>query len=137
MTNPITVSVTINASLPKVWDYFTNAMHIIQWYFASNDWHTPQATNNLTVGEKFNFRMEAKDGSFGFDFWGVYTNIVLHKKIEATMGDGRLMSIEFEGNDNTCTITEIFEAENENSRELQQQGWQAILNNFKLYAEKN
>ncbi|MBK5279002.1 MAG: SRPBCC domain-containing protein, partial [Bacteroidia bacterium] len=108
---------------------------IKHWNFASDDWCAPNATNNLVVGGEFSFRMEAKDGSFGFDFGGVYDVVDIHKRIEYTMGDGRKAKIEFTAQPGLCKIVESFEAESENSEELQRGGWQAILNNFKKHVE--
>jgi uncharacterized protein YndB with AHSA1/START domain len=134
-TNMITISVTITASIEKVWNYWTLPEHITNWTFASDDWHSPKATNDLQVKGKFYTRMEAKDGSFGFDFEGVYTHIEMYKFIEYVMADGRMVKISFTTEGANTLVTESFDPENENSRELQQQGWQAILNNFKKYVE--
>lgn len=133
----ITVSVIVNAPLQKVWQFWTLPEHIKQWNFASDDWHTPKAENDLQVGGKFLSRMEAKDGSFGFDFLGVYDEIKENKLITYTMVDGRKAKIIFINEGNATKVIETFEAENENSIELQQGGWQAILNNFKKYSEGN
>ena len=133
----ITVSVIVNAPLQKVWQFWTLSEHIKQWNFASYDWHTPKAENDLQIGGKFLSRMEAKDGSFGFDFWGVYDEIKENELITYTMGDGRKAKIIFINEGNATKVIETFEAENENSIELQQGGWQAILNNFKKYSEGN
>jgi uncharacterized protein YndB with AHSA1/START domain len=133
----ITVSVIVNAPLQKVWQFWTLPEHIKQWNFASDDWHTPKAENDLRVGGKFLSRMEAKDGSFGFDFLGVYDEIKENKLITYTMVDGRKAKIIFINEGNATKVIETFEAENENSIELQQGGWQAILNNFKKYSEGN
>ncbi|MBK6643359.1 MAG: SRPBCC family protein [Bacteroidetes bacterium] len=132
----ITVSAIINAPVKKVWDYWTNPNHITGWNFASDDWHAPSAQNDLKVGGKFNSRMEAKDGSFGFDFEGVYDQVIPEKFIEYTLGDSRKVKIKFTSDGNTTTIEESFEAESENPVEMQQTGWQMILNNFKRYTEK-
>lgn len=132
----ITVEATINSSIEKVWNKWTNPDDIIKWNHASDDWHTLKAENNLKVGEKFNYRMEAKDGSMGFDFWGTYSQIKPLELIESTLGDGRKMKISFKKDNGKTIVTEIFEAESVNSIELQQQGWQAILNNFKKYVEQ-
>lgn len=131
----ITVEATVNAPIEKVWKIWTTPEHIMKWNNASPDWHTPSAENDLRVGGKFLSRMEAKDGSFGFDFWGIYDEIKTNELIANTLGDGRKMKVTFTPQGNTTTVTETFEAEGENSVELQQQGWQAILNNFKTYAE--
>jgi uncharacterized protein YndB with AHSA1/START domain len=133
----ITVSVIVNAPLQKVWQFWTLPEHIKQWNFASDDWHTPKAENDLQVGGKFLSRMEAKDGSFGFDFLGVYDEIKENELITYTMVDGRKAKIIFTNEGNATKVIETFEAENENSIELQQGGWQAILNNFKKYSEGN
>ena len=133
----ITVETIVNAGIEKIWNYFTQAQHIEKWYNASDDWHTPKATNNLIVDGSFNYRMEAKDGSFGFDFGGTYTIVKPNKKLEYILGDGRKVTIDFIKQDNGYRIAEKFEAEEMNSLELQQGGWQAILNNFKKYAEAN
>jgi len=133
----ITVSVIVNAPLQKVWQFWTLPEHIKQWNFASDDWHTPKAENDLRVGGKFLSRMEAKDGSFGFDFLGVYDEIKENELITYTMVDGRKAKIIFINEGNATKVIETFEAENENSIELQQGGWQAILNNFKKYSEGN
>lgn len=131
----ITVEATVNAPLEKVWKLWTTPEHIMKWNNASEDWHTPKAENDLRVGGKFLSRMEAKDGSFGFDFWGIYDEVKTNELIANTLGDGRKMKVVFTPQGNTTIVTETFEAEGENPVELQQQGWQAILNNFKTYAE--
>lgn len=131
----ITIEVTINASVDTVWDGWTKPEHITKWNFASDDWHCPRASNDLRAGGKFNTRMEAKDGSFGFDFEGVYDEIIHHKTIAYTIADGRQVVTTFENQNGKIKVITIFEAETENAIELQQQGWQAILNNFARYAE--
>ena len=131
----ITVQTLINAPIEKVWKCFTSPEHITQWNFAADTWHSPKAENDLRVGGKFNYRMEAKDGSFGFDFWGTYSAIVLNQRINYTMGDDRKAEITFVAKGNQTEVIETFEAETENPVELQQGGWQAILNNFKKHAE--
>ena len=134
---PITVTAIIEAPIEKVWEFWTLPEHIIQWNNASDDWHSPRSTNDLRTGGKFLTRMEAKDGSMGFDFGGIYDVVIPNDKIEYTMGDGRKVVVDFTDNKNQTTIEETFEAESENSPELQQQGWQAILDNFKKYAEQH
>lgn len=109
----------------------------MQWNNASDDWHTPKAENDLRVGGKFVSRMEAKDGSVGFDFWGIYDEVKPNELIEYTMGDGRKVKVAFNGNESETTVVVTFEPEDENSRELQQGGWQAILDNFKKCVESN
>ena len=135
MTNSITVSIQTNVSLDLAWEYFTNPVHIVKWYFASSDWCSPFAENDLRIGGKFKTRMEAKDGSFGFDFSGAYSVVILHKQIDCVLNDNRKMSILFTQQGNQTIIQESFEPETENTLELQQIGWQAILNNFKNYIE--
>ncbi len=131
----ITVAVTVNAPVEKVWDSWTAPEHIIQWNNASDDWHTPRVTNDLRVGGAFLSRMEAKDGSFGFDFGGVYDAIKTNELIAYTIGDGRKVKVSFIRNGNTTAITETFEAETTNSIEMQRGGWQSILESFKKYTE--
>ena len=135
MSTKVTVKTTVNAPVDKVWNLWSQPEHITQWNNASDDWHTPSATNDLQPGGKFNIRMEAKDKSFGFDFHGEYDQVKPHELIEYTMGDGRKVNVEFKTNGIKTDILETFEAEKENSEEMQRDGWQAILNNFKKYAE--
>ena len=132
----ITVEILVNAPIEKVWQFWTNPEHITKWNHASEDWHTLRAENDLRMGGKFLSRMEAKDGSFGFDLVGFYDNILTHEKISYTLLDDRTVTILFLPEDGDVKIIETFEAENENSKELQKFGWQAILNNFKNYVEK-
>jgi len=131
----ITVQTTIQAPVEKVWDCWTNPKHIVQWNAASDDWHTPKAENDLRTGGKFTSRMEAKDGSMGFDFEGVYDEVKTNERIVYTIGDGRQVQIAFDSNGNETTVTERFEAENTHTIEQQQFGWQSILSNFKKYVE--
>jgi len=133
----ITISTTVNTNPEKVWAFWTQPEHITQWSNASDDWHTPFAENDLTVGGKFKSRMEAKDGSMGFDFGGVYDEVVPHQLISYTIADGRKVRITFANTGMETEITEIFEAEGTNPVEMQQAGWQAILNNFKKYVESH
>ena len=133
----ITVENTVNAPVEKVWNLFTAPEHITKWNNASDDWHSPYAENDLRTGGKFLSRMEAKDGSFGFDFGGVYYDVQTHKKIAYTLGDGRKVELTFTNLGNATKVTESFEAETQNSIELQQSGWQSILDNFKRYTEAN
>ena len=133
----ITIENTINAPVKKVWDYWTKPEHITKWNYASDDWHSPWAKNDLRKGGSFAARMEAKDGSMGFDFGGVYDEIKPNEYIEYTLGDGRKVKIRFTDNGNTTKVVESFDAENTNSVELQKGGWQAILDNFKKYTESN
>jgi uncharacterized protein YndB with AHSA1/START domain len=129
------VETTIAAPVEKVWQYWTEPKHITQWNNASDDWHTPKAENDLRVGGKFISRMEAKDGSWGFDFTGTYTQITENQRIEYTMEDGRKVQIIFQPQDSGTRVTELFDAEKTHSLEMQQTGWQAILDNFKKYVE--
>ena len=133
----ITVQNTINAPVEKVWQLWNAPEHITKWCAASDDWHTPRAENDVRTGGKFLSRMEAKDGSFGFDFGGVYDNVKKHELIEYTMGDGRKVSVNFSGEGDSTKVVETFEAESQNSIEMQRGGWQAILDNFKKYVEAN
>lgn len=131
----ITIETFIKAPIEKVWWDFNNPEAIKAWGHASNDWHTTSAENDLKVGGKFSYHMEAKDGSVGFDFWGIYDDVVLNKSIAYTMGDGRKAEITFEIENDQVRVTEKFEPETENPEEMQRIGWQAILDNFKNYVE--
>lgn len=133
----VTIQAQINASPNKVWDFWTNPKHIVNWNFASDDWCCPRAENDLRVGGKYSARMEAKDKSFGFDFECTYTEVVNLKTINYTMGDGRTAHTTFEPSNNGTKVTTIFDAEGTNSVEMQKNGWQAILNNFKKYTESH
>ena len=133
----ITVQRTINASIEKVWEFWTLPEHITKWAFASPDWHSPCAENDLTEGGKFTTTMAAKDGSVSFDFWGEYTLIKQNEAIQYTMGDGRKAEITFKQTSNGVEIIESFDPESENPEEMQRGGWQAILDNFKSYVEQN
>jgi len=131
----IIVDAIINVPIDRVWKFWTLPEHITQWNNASDDWHTPRAENDLRVGGNFLSRMKAKDGSFGFDFTGVYDEVKTNEQIAYTIPDGRKVHIGFTTTSNYTTIVESFEAENINSIELQKDGWQSILDNFKRYAE--
>ncbi len=133
--NPIKVTSTINASIHKVWTSWTKSEHIEKWHFASDEWHCPEAKNNLIVGGEFHYTMAAKDNSMSFDFWGTYQEIIFEKHFKIILGDGRKMTVTFEEIENGVIVTEEFEPENENPIELQQVGWQMILDNFKNYTE--
>lgn len=134
-TTVITVSANIQAPIENIWAAWNEPQHVTQWNSASPDWHTPTAENDLRVGGSFKYRMEAKDGSFGFDFEGVYDEVKPNELINYTMSDGRRVSTSFHTSDNATKVTTNFDAENENPVEMQQAGWQAILDNFKKYAE--
>ncbi len=131
----ITVEATVNAPVEKVWKSWSEPQHIKNWCAASEDWHAPKAENDLRTGGTFSTRMEAKDGSFGFDFGGIYDNVKKNELIEYTMGDGRKVSVHFKSNGSQTEIVETFEAETQNSVDMQKTGWQAILDNFKKYTE--
>ena len=133
----ITVESTINAPVEKVWKFWSAPEHITKWCTPSEDWHAPKAENDLKTGGAFSTRMEAKDGSFGFDFGGVYDEVKTNELMEYTMGDGRKVEIKFAGNGNETKVTETFDPETINPLEMQQAGWQAILDNFKKYTENN
>lgn len=132
----ITIETVVHAPVEKVWEYWSEPEHIMKWNNASEDWFTPSAVNDLNPGGKFNWRMEAKDGSFGFDFTGAYDEVKKHKLITYTMDDGRKVRITFTPQGEDTKVQEIFEAESTNSTELQRAGWQAILDNFKRHAEQ-
>ena len=131
----ITIRAEIHAPVDIVWKKWTTPEDIMQWNNASPDWHTPRAENDLRTGGTFLSRMEARDGSFGFDFGGTYTAVELNKRIAYTMGDGRQVEILFDARENNTTITESFDAETQNPVEMQRAGWQAILDNYKKYTE--
>lgn len=133
----ITISAKVKAPAEKVWELWTSPEHIIKWNAASDDWHTPRAENDLRVGGRFLSRMEAKDGSFGFDFTGIYDEVEPLKRIAYTMEDGRIAIIDFNENEGVIEIITVFDAETQNSIDMQRAGWQAILDNFKRYAESH
>ncbi len=132
----LTVTTEINKPIHEVWNYFNNPDHITKWNFAHESWECPSAKNNLTIGGKLEVRMQAKDGSFGFDFVGIYDEIIENDLIRYHLEDGRKVEILFEQlSANKTKVTENFDPENENPLEMQQQGWQAILDNFRSYCE--
>ena len=133
----ITVTALVKAPVEKVWSYWISPEHIVKWNNASDDWHTPKAENDVRIGGKFVSRMEAKDGSFGFEFWGTYDAVEENKLLEYTLGDERKVKITFTEDGAETMVEETFEAETTNSIEMQKNGWQAIMNNFKNYTEKN
>ncbi len=134
--NPITISTIINAPIHIVWEYWTQEKHITNWNFASTDWHCPSAKNNLTEGGEFHYTMAAKDNTMSFDFWGTYQKIEIEKSLEIILGDERKVSVYFEVISNGTLVTETFDPEEVNPIELQQTGWQMILDNFKNYVER-
>lgn len=136
-TTLITIEAIINAPVEKVWEYWSEPKHITQWCQASEDWHAPHAENDLSVGGRFKTTMAAKDGSFSFDFSGTYTAVEPLKRIEYTLDDNRKVTILFSIEGNGTKVVESFEAENTHPAEMQQAGWQAILDNFKKYVASN
>ena len=133
----ITIYATISAGTQKVWNYYTQPEHITKWNFASPDWHCPSASNDMRIGGKYTARMEAKDGSFGFEFEATYSEITENQKFVYIMPDGREVSVSMNEDNHLTNITVCFDTETENPVDLQREGWQAILNNFKNYAENN
>lgn len=134
-TTKITIEATVSADSKKVWNCWTSPEHITRWNFATEDWQCPRAENDLRVGGKYSARMEAKDGSFGFDFEAIYDEVIVQKKLTYTMSDGRVATTDFEDLGGKTKVTTTFDAETENDAEMQRAGWQAILNNFKKYTE--
>lgn len=132
---PIKVQNTIEAPIEIVWEYWTNPEHVKNWNFASNDWHCPRASSDFNVGGEFHYIMAAKDGSVEFDFCGTFTNIIMHQAIQIFLEDGREVNLQFTKEGDATKLIETFEPEEVNSIELQKQGWQAILDNFKSYVE--
>jgi uncharacterized protein YndB with AHSA1/START domain len=133
----IAVSVTIEAPVESVWESWTKPMHIMHWNNASDDWHTTRAENDLRVGGRFLYRMEAKDGSNGFDFSGEYSIVQKYKDIEYILDDERKVKVSFEQLGTETMIKEIFEVDQQNPIEMQKAGWQSILNNFRNYVESS
>jgi uncharacterized protein YndB with AHSA1/START domain len=133
--NAITVRTSVNAPIEKVWECWNKPEHIKRWAFASDDWEAPAAENDVQVGGKFKTVMAAKDKSASFDFAGTYTAVKEHELIEYDMDDGRHVKVVFEETPEGVRVTETFDPENENPEEVQRNGWQAILENFKKYVE--
>ena len=133
----ISVKTVVNAPVDKVWEYWTEPRHITRWNHASEDWHSPAAKNDLREKGSFSYRMEAKDGTNGFDFEGVYDRVEPHRHISYTMDDGRKTDVSFNENGSSTVVEETFDADESHSAEMQKTGWQAILDNFKSYVEKN
>ncbi len=131
----ITISALVNKPLAHVWKIWTEPAHITKWNAASDDWHCPKASNDLRTGGTFSSTMAAKDGSFSFDFGGVYDDVQLHKRIAFTMGDGRTCEILFTPENGATRVVESFDAETQNPVDMQRTGWQAILDRFKAHAE--
>lgn len=137
MSDKITVTASVNADAKKVWDYYTQPEHITKWNFAHPSWQCPSAANDMRVGGKYSARMEAKDGSFGFDFEATYDEIVAGEKFTYTMPNGRQATVTFGKDGNKTEVVVTFDPEQENPIEMQKGGWQAILDNFKSYTESN
>ena len=136
--DPIKIDITILKPVNKVWDFFTEPEHITKWNFATEEWVCPTAENNLKAGGDFNYRMEAKDASFGFDYTGTYDEIIPLQKIKYHLSDGRKVEVIFENIDaNTTKVIEIFEPDPSQPRDMQRDGWYAILNNFHKHVENN
>lgn len=133
----ITIETSVNAPIAKVWNAYTTPENIIQWNTPSDDWHTTKATTDLREGGAFSSRMEAKDGSFGFDFAGTYTKIVPHELIEYSLTDRREATVEFLSAGNGVKVRVTFDTENDNPVEVQRGGWQAILDNFARHVERH
>lgn len=131
------VTAAINADAKRTWDYYTNPQHITKWNFADPSWQCPSATNDMKVGGKYSARMEAKDGSFGFDFEATYDKIDQGKGFIYTMPNGRQVNVDFNENGNQTYVNVTFDPEEQNPLEMQKAGWQAILDNFKKFVEAN
>ena len=132
----LTVSAEINKSKAQVWELFNKPEHIVKWNFAHESWECPSAKNDLKVGGKLELRMQAKDGSFGFDLVGIYDDVVENESLKYNFEDGRNIEVIFEKlSDHKTKVTQNFEPENQNPLEFQKEGWQAILDNFKKYSE--
>ncbi len=132
----LTVQSTVQVPVEKVWIYWTDPAHIVNWNNASEDWHTPKAVNDLRADGRFVFTMAAKDESFTFDFSGTYDEVIPHQRLAYTLDDDRKVTVVFASSSQDTKITQSFEAEDENPHELQVQGWQAIVDNFKRYTEQ-
>ncbi|EON74846.1 hypothetical protein ADIS_4678 [Lunatimonas lonarensis] len=134
-TEKITILTAVNAKIEKVWQYYNQAQHIIHWNFATDEWCCPKVETDFIEGGKYLARMEAKDGSFGFDFEAVFDEIREPEWVAYTMGDGPRAEIEFREEGEKTVVKISFDPDQSHSREMQRDGWQAILNNFKKYAE--
>ncbi|MEK7394853.1 MAG: SRPBCC family protein [Fibrobacterota bacterium] len=131
----ISVETTVDSSLARVWEAWTNPVDIVKWNFASDDWHCPSSHVDLRVGGVYGSRMEAKDGSFGFDFGATISALEPEALLQYDLGDGRKVDVRFTQTDSGVRVTESFDAEDENSAEMQRTGWQAILDNFRKHVE--
>ncbi|MFB6456735.1 SRPBCC family protein [Chitinophaga sp. Hz27] len=137
MSNKINISTTVNADAKKTWDYYNQPEHITKWNFADPSWHCPSASNDLKTGGKYAARMEAKDGSFGFEFEAIYDEVIDGKAFTYSMADGRQVTVAFHPNGSQTDINIAFDPETENPVEMQKAGWQAILDNFQRYVAAN
>jgi len=135
MTNKFVIKADVYQNIDVIWETYTDAKHVTQWSFASDDWHVTEGHAKFVEGGAFNYRMEAKDESFGFNFMGTYDEIVKHQTIKYHLTDKRNIDVEFKKHKGYVTIQLTVDAENEFSLEQQKVGWQAILDNFKSYAE--
>lgn len=135
MAETITISAIVAVPRARVWELWTEPVHIVHWCFASDDWHAPRAENDLLVGGRFVTRMEARDGSRGFDFAGTYTEVIAGERLALVLGDGRVMTVTFADRPGGTEVTETLEVETENPVKMQRDGSQAILENFRKYAE--
>ena len=133
MENTILIGTHLHADIDTVWNAYISPEAIKVWNAASPDWHCPEVINDFKVGGEFHYTMAARDGSMSFDFWGTYDEIIPHQLIAYTMGDGRKAEVEFQSDDHCTNVIVEFEPEAENSKELQQNGWQSILNHFAEY----
>jgi uncharacterized protein YndB with AHSA1/START domain len=129
------IDAIVKSDRQKSWKCYTDPNHIVNWNFATEDWCCPNAENDLRVGGKYRARMEAKDGSFGFDFTAIYKKLEIGKSFSYEMEDGRSVEVNFNNVDGATEIVVEFDPENQNPLEMQRDGWQAILNNFKSYVE--
>jgi uncharacterized protein YndB with AHSA1/START domain len=133
----ITIHAVVGVHREKAWGYYTQPVHITKWNFATDDWQCPEASNDMRIGGNYTARMEAKDGSFGFEFGGIYKTIVPNESYHLEMSDGRGVKVSFVEKEGGTLVSVTFDAENENDPEMQRAGWQAILDNFKKYAESH
>ncbi|WP_327983977.1 SRPBCC domain-containing protein [Bergeyella porcorum] len=133
--NKITIKTQVKGDVQQVWNAYTNPQHIINWNFATPEWHCPATANDLRIGGEYFTRMEAKDGSFGFDFKAIYKELTPEQSFVYVLEDGREVSVSFIPQVDTTEIVIVFDPENQNPIEIQQAGWKAILDNFKRYAE--
>ncbi len=136
MSTAIKIQTTVSKDPQTTWDCYTLPEHIVNWNFASEDWHCPEAENEMTVGGKYRARMEAKDGSFGFDFEGVYQHIKPGESFGYQLEDGRNIEVIFKPQGDSTEVTVTFDADEQNPIDMQRNGWQAILDNFQKYTEQ-